>query len=312
MTESSARPPLEVLITEGRGGILLFGVTPPKVSTSPADRDRIAGVTLQRLAPLDLDGLILYDIDDESDRVADDRPFPYLSTIDPAQYYVENLGSWSKPVIVYRAVGKYDADQLSAWMQVADPTRQLGVFVGASSKGKRVRTTLAQAHRLRSRCRPELTLGAVMITERHAGRGDEHLRMLAKQEAGCSFFVSQVIYDVDGTKSVLSDYFHACADRGLEPRPVVFTLAVCGSLKTLSFLQWLGIQVPGWLRNELTYADDPLPVSYQHCLHGAEDLAAFCRRLGIPYGFNVESVAIRRAEIEAAVELAGQLRPLLG
>ena len=52
-------------------------------------------------------------------------------------------------------------------------------------------------------------------------------------------------------------------------------------------------------------------MSFQHCLHGAEDLAAFCRRLGIPYGFNVESVAIRRAEIEAAVELAGQLRPLL-
>ena len=312
MTESPARPPLEVLITERRGGILLFGVTPPKVSTSPADRDRIAGLTLQRLAPLDLDGLILYDIDDESDRVADDRPFPFLSTVDPAQYYAENLGEWSKPVIVYRAVGKYGADQLSDWMDAADPARELSVFVGASSTSKRVRTTLKEAHRLRSGRRPELTLGAVMITERHAGRGDEHLRMLAKQEAGCDFFVSQVVYDVDGTKSVLSDYFYACRDRGVEPRPVVFTLAVCGSLKTLSFLQWLGIQVPAWLRNELTYAEDPLPVSFGHCLHGAEDLAAFCRRLGIPYGFNVESVAIRRAEIEAAVELAGHLRPLLG
>jgi hypothetical protein len=311
VTESASRPPLEILITEGRGGILLFGITPPKASTDPADRDRIAGVTLQRLAPLDLDGLILYDIDDESDRVADDRPFPYLSTIDPAQYYADHLRDWSKPVIVYRSVGKYDSDQLGAWLEAADPQRQLGVFVGASSSSKRVRTTLREAHRLRSRRRPELTLGAVMITERHAGRGDEHLRMLAKQEAGCAFFVSQVVYDVDGTKSVLSDYFYACRERRLTPRPVIFTLAVCGSLKTLSFLQWLGIQVPGWLRNELTYADDPLPVSFQHCLHGAEDLAAFCRRLGIPYGFNVESVAIRRAEIEAAVELAGQLRPLL-
>ena len=69
--------------------------------------------------------------------------------------------------------------------------------------------------------------------------------------------------------------------------------------------------VPRWLQNELTYADDPLPVSFEQCLAGAETLAGFCRRLGLPYGFNVESVSIRRVEIEAAVDLAGRLRPLL-
>lgn len=311
MPESTGRPPLAVLVSEGRGGILLFGVTPPKTSTTAVDRHRIAEVTLQRLAPLDLDGLILYDLDDESDRVADDRPFPYLSTVDPAQYYTENLSAWSKPVIVYRSVGKYPSEQLGAWLDGVDAQRQLGVFVGASSSAKPVRTTLREAHRLRAERRPDLTLGAVMITERHTARGDEHLRMLAKQQAGCAFFVSQVIYDIDGTRSVLSDYLYACRERGIEPRPVIFTLAVCGSLKTLAFLQWLGVQVPRWLQNELAYADDPLPVSFQHCVHGAEDLAAFCRRLAIPYGFNVESVAIRKAEIEAAVQLAGNLRPLL-
>jgi hypothetical protein len=311
VTTAASRPPLDVLVTEGRGGILLFGVTPPKTSTTPADRERIAGLTLQRLAPLDLDGLILYDLDDESDRVADDRPFPYLTTVDPATFYAENLSAWSRPVIVYRSVGKYATEQLGAWLDDVDPRQQLGVFVGASSKTKRVRTTLREAFHLRSQRRPELPLGAVMITERHTGRHDEHQRMLAKQDAGCSFFVSQVIYDIDGTRSVLSDYFYACRDRGVSPRPVIFTLAVCGSAKTLDFLQWLGVRVPRWLQNELAYADDPLEVSYRHCLHGAEDLASFCRRLGIPYGFNVESVAVRRAEIEAAVELAGQLRPLL-
>lgn len=308
---SGGRPTLPELVREGRGGILLFSVTPPKTSTTVEDRQRIAGVTLQRLAPLDLDGLLLYDIDDESDRIADDRPFPYLSTIDPASYYADHLGGWEKPVIVYRSVGKYGADQLAAWLDGADPARQLGVFVGAPSRDRPVRTSLAQAQRLRRERRPDLGLGAVMITERHTDRGDEHLRMLAKQEAGCSFFVSQVVYDVDGTKSVLSDYFYACAERGVAPRPMIFTLAVCGSLKTLEFVQWLGVRVPRWLQNELTYADDPLPVSSQHCVTAAADLAAFCRHLQIPYGFNVESVAVRRAEIEAAVELAGTLRPLL-
>ncbi len=311
MADSGPRPSLETLVKQGRGGILLFGITPPKSSTAPADRARIAERTLARLGPLDLDGLILYDIDDESDRVAEDRPFPYLPTSDPADFYTEHLGAWPRPVVVYRSIGKYGTEELGDWLRALDPRRQLGVFVGASSSTKEVRTSLTDAHRLRRTLRPEVAVGGVMITERHTERGDEHLRMLAKQEAGCAFFVSQVIYDVDGTLSVLSDYFYACADRGLAPRPVILTLAVCGSAKTLAFLQWLGVRVPRWLQNELTYADDPLPVSYEQCLVGAETLAAFCRRLGLPYGFNVESVSIRRTEIEAAVDLAGRLRPLL-
>jgi hypothetical protein len=311
MADGEPRPGLRDLVAEGRGGILLFGITPPKSSTAPADRARIAERTLARLGPLDLDGLILYDIDDESDRVAEDRPFPYLPTSDPAAFYTEHLAEWTSPVVVYRSVGKYASDELGEWLRALDPKRELGVFVGATSSVKEVRTSLTEAHRLRRALRPEMAVGGVMITERHVGRGDEHLRLLAKQEAGCAFFVSQVIYDVDGTLSVLSDYFYACADRGLAPRPVILTLAVCGSVKTLAFLQWLGVRVPRWLQNELTYADDPLPVSHEQCLVAAQILATFCRRLGLPYGFNVESVSIRRAEIEAAVDLAGRLRPLL-
>jgi len=36
--------------------------------------------------------------------------------------------------------------------------------------------------------------------------------------------------------------------------------------------------------------------------------STFCRRLGAPYGFNVESVSIRRTEIDASVRLAERLR----
>jgi hypothetical protein len=34
---------------------------------------------------------------------------------------------------------------------------------------------------------------------------------------------------------------------------------------------------------------------------------SFCRRLGVPFGISVESVSIRRVEIEASVQLAGRL-----
>jgi hypothetical protein len=295
------------MLANAHSGMLLFGLTPPRRSATPDRVKEIAEVTLGRLVGLDLDGLILYDIDDESDRNPDERPFPYLPTMDPAEFHAEHLGAWDRPVIIYRCVGKYAEDELRSWLDEADPGQVLGVFVGASSGGKPVRTDLRRAQALRDEVRPDLPLGAVVIPE----RPDEHLRMLAKQERGCTFFVTQVIYDLNETKNLLSDYFYECRSRGAAPRPVIFTLSLCGSPKTLEFLQWLGVDVPRWLADTLRHSSDPLADSYRECLAIARDLQAFCSRLGIPYGFHVESVSIRKAEIEASTQLAAEIATLL-
>ncbi|GIF16157.1 methylenetetrahydrofolate reductase [Actinoplanes teichomyceticus] len=302
------RPRLPELLSETRSGVLLFSITPPKRSHPEERIKEIAEVTLERLRALDLDGLILYDIDDESDRNPDQRPFPFLATLDPARYYETHLSSWTRPVIIYRCVGKYAEDELRDWMRAADPGRVLSVFVGASSGGKAVRTGLRRAQELRAETRPELPLGAVVIGERRA----EHLRMLAKQERGASFFISQVVYHVNETKNLISDYYYECRARDVQPRTLIFTLSLCGSLKTLEFLRWLGVDVPRWLENSLRHAGDPLAESYKHCVDIARDLRDFCEHLGVPYGFNVESVSTRKTEIEATTRLAAEVATLLG
>jgi hypothetical protein len=58
---------------------LLFAVTPPRITVAPERAQEIADVTQKRLTPLGLDGLVLYDIDDiddESGRNPQERPFP--------------------------------------------------------------------------------------------------------------------------------------------------------------------------------------------------------------------------------------------
>ncbi|WP_433376506.1 methylenetetrahydrofolate reductase [Actinoplanes sp. CA-142083] len=304
-------PTLQTMLSDAQSGVLLFGITPPRKNTSPERVKEITEVTLQRLSRLDLDGLILYDITDESDRIAADRPFPFLPTLDPAAFHEEHLGGWDRPAVIYRCIGKYDEDELRTWLHGVDPGRVLSVFVGASSGEKPVRTDLRRAQELRAEIRPDLPLGAVVISERHTRSGDEHLRMLAKQERGCTFFISQVIYDVGETKNLISDYFYACRERSLQPRPMIFTLSLCGSPKTLEFLKWLGVDVPRWLQNTLRHSPDPLADSYRECLSMARDLQAFCTHLGMPYGFHVESVSIRKAEIEGATNLAAEIGKLL-
>jgi len=302
---------LAARLADRRRPLRLYSITPPRESTSAEDLERIGQVTIERLRPLDLDALILYDIEDEGDRNHDDRPFPYLATVDPGTFRADHLTGWDRPVIVYRSVGKYEPATLKQWMTEQDPAEVATVLVGASSRDKPVRTRLDEALSLWRDVGSVLPMGGVTIPERHATRLDEHDRMLRKQESGCSFFVTQVIYDLTAAKDLVSDYAYTCRDRGIEPAPLVFTLSVCGSLKTLEFLQWLGVHVPRWLQNQLVYSEDPLAESYEQCTEMARELAAFCRCLDVPFGFNVESVSIRRVEIEASVRLAAYIGELL-
>ena len=298
-------------ITSLRGEFLLFALTPPRLSTTSARAQEIADVTVERLAPLDVDGLILYDIDDEADRNPAERPFPFLPTMDPADYLERHLKIWGTPVVVYRATAKYTEADLRKWIESQDTADRMAVFVGAPSREKRVTTTLHRAQQLRAEVGPDLLLGAVAIPERHSRKDDEHLRLIAKQEAGCSYFVTQVVYDVNAAKNMVSDYSYGCRERGLDPVPIVFTFSVCGSMKTLEFLRWLGIDVPRWIENDLRHADDTLDTSLEYAEATALELMSFCRHLGVPFGINVESVSIRKVEIDASVRLAERLRSKL-
>ena len=302
------RVELQRRIAEGTGEFLLFALTPPRLTTEPEHARQIAAKTLERLRPVGIDGLVLYDIDDESDRNPAERPFPFLPTMDPADYLARDLVGLEVPAIVYRAVSKYPEQQLQSWLSKQAPTQALSVFVGASSRGKPVATSLPRAYELRSEVRPDLLLGGVAIPERHSRGGTEHLRLLAKQAAGCSFFVTQIVYDINAAKDLVSDYHYECAARGLKPAPVVFTFSVCGSVKTLEFVQWLGVDVPRWIENELRHAEDTLEASYDQAVATAVELIAFCRRVGVPFGVSVESVSIRQVEIDASVRLATRLQ----
>ena len=73
-------------IKNRESGILTYGITPPKSETGSIQMAIIAEKTIKRLLPLDLDGLIVYDVQDESARTSKDRPFPFLSAHDPLMF----------------------------------------------------------------------------------------------------------------------------------------------------------------------------------------------------------------------------------
>lgn len=297
------------VIAAGEGELLLFGMTPPRLSTDPEKLPDIAEKMLSRLEGLALDAVVLYDLADESSRTSTERPYPFSETWDPAQFRERYMQGWPGQSIVYRSVGKYSADEITGFLNTAGEDVST-VFVGAPSADEPVRTTLKEAYALYNGAGRPVPMGGVAIPERHTRRGDEQNRLLGKRDEGCSYFVTQVMYDVRAAKDLASDYAYAVkasSDEGRPIAPLIFTLSVCGSGKSLEFMRWLGVDVPRWVANELTHSEDPLSLSASYSAAAARELMRFCRYLGIPFGFNVESVSNRRVEIEASVHLAQDL-----
>jgi len=301
-------------LTARSSGISLYGLAPPKRATPSDELKDIVAQQVARLQSLSIDGLIVYDIQDEATRISEPRPFPFLPTIDPTTYAHEHLGRLATPKIVYRCVNQDTPESFVEWLkdQEAKKSTPLSVLVGTPSQHARAGVSLTDAYALARQYAPRLLLGGISIAERHGKSANEHERILAKTEKGCRFFVTQAVYDVTSTKSLLSDYAVAVREKGAVPMPIILTFAPCGSMKTLSFMKWLGIAFPRWLENELRLADNPLSASLDLCEQIFVEIWDYARDKGIPVGVNVESVSIRKSEIEASVELLKRLHRRMG
>ena len=290
-------------IRNRESGIILYGIVPPKKGTSLEQIAEISTRQVQRLQSLKVDGLILYDIQDEKSRTSEERPFPFIETLDSFSYSQDYLYPLAIPKIIYRSVGKYSKSELIQFLMDASPKDIMTVFVGASSKEQAVTMSMNEAYKLKAETNSELLLGGVTIPERHLSKGDEHIRVFNKISKGCSFFVSQGVYDVNASKNFLSDYYYYGQEHNIPLVPILFTLTPCGSAKTLQFMKWLGISIPRWLENDLLHANDILQQSVDFSEQNWLELKSFADEKGIPIGCNIESVAIRKVEVEASIEL---------
>ena len=96
---------LETKLLRSGGKVRLYGTTPPREGSADELIRAAAGRLAERIGRLPLDGLVVYDIQEESERTTLPRPFPFMRTIDP-RAYSRLLGALTgKTVINYKAIG---------------------------------------------------------------------------------------------------------------------------------------------------------------------------------------------------------------
>ena len=297
---------LRAKLPDARERVLLYGTTPPRLGTAPDSVAAAAEKLTARLAALPLDGVVLYDIQDETGRAQNPRPFPFVGTIDPREY----AKHFKLPAIVYKALGTMDEPGWRAWLAESKGRVEFLSIVGRPASGVRYALPLSRAIRIASET-PSFVVGGVVIAERHDSERSEAARLLAKGIEGCGYFISQTVYHAPPTQRLLADYLRDCRGAGTQPKRVVLSFAPCGREKTLAFLRWLGVNISADAERAILGAANPLAKSIEICCDNLRRILDQNYSTAIPLGINVESVSINRDEIDASVDLFHALKEVM-
>jgi len=255
-----------------------------------------------RSAVLATDGYIVYDIQDEKGRTEMERPFPFRKTLDPSWYASLFHELSAKHVVVYKSVVEDSLENLDDWISNAVNVHGHRAFnlVGApTSKLQYKGPTISEAM-LHVKQRPDCMFGCVSIPERHTKKGNEDMNMLRKSNKGAKWFITQGIFDSTAVVKMLHDYGDRCREQGVAPKKVLLTFAPCGRPKTMTFIKWLGMNVPEDVYERIMGAEEPV----QESVAVAEELLKYIlehtHNSGVPIGLSVESLSIFKEEIDAA------------
>jgi hypothetical protein len=292
--------------------VLLYGTTPPRLGTAPDSVAAAADKLAARLAGLPLDGVVVYDIQDETGRASQPRPFPFIGTVDPRGYARLLMQRTGRPAIAYKALGMMDEPQWRAWLAATkNDAIQFLSIVGRPTSGVRYPLPLSQAIRIASEPEWGFAIGGVVIAERHDAKRSEAARLLAKGLEGCGYFISQTVYHAPPTQRLLTAYLRDCRGAGTEPQRVILTFAPCGREKTLAFIRWLGVNVAPDTERAILGAANPLAKSIEICRDNLRRILDGAYAAHIPLGINVESVSINRDEIDASIDLFHALKEVM-
>ena len=294
-------------------GVYFVGTTPPRAEVAEMDMQVIADKLLDRLIAIDYDGLVVYDIQDESSRTDIPRPFPFKATYDSLTYSKVLSDKSGLPTITYKSVSARSKNEFNQWLEQAwvEYGIQNIVLVGSPSSSGTINLPLKEAYKTLSEHQRNFNLGGVTIAERHHKKGDEHIRLKQKSIDGCNFFISQAVYNADATIDLLQQYSALCKENGEKPKRIILTFTPCGSEKTLNFMHWLGISTPSAVKTRILNASDSLAESIAVCEENLQQILNYCIDLDIPLGLNIESLTNRKEEIDASIKLFKLLKATL-
>jgi len=300
----------EALVKDKNKGVCLYGTVPPRKSTSMERVQQMAKKLAQDLEKMGVDGLVIYDVQDEPSRSGECRPFPFAESHEPEVYarIVKQFTTRPLECVVYRALPNITKEQFVDILDYVHNEAKCSAvaFVGGPTKHNGL--SVSEAADIAKSLPCDFCLGGVTLAERHRDTGKEDEVVAHKVDHGLSFFTSQVVYNADNAISFLRDYDELCKRENKPPARIILTFAPFARQETADFLCWLGVELPKGTIKRVTSRGSPqecVNEAIEICRENLKRILDACERyhIDVPIGFNTECVSKHREEIAGAEEL---------
>ena len=215
-----------------------------------------------------------------------------------------------KQCVVYKCVVEDGVERFDEWLSEACDSHghSAYTFVGAASSANSIQGLSLQAAGERAKLKGGCAFGCVCIPERHTKKGNEDINMMKKMDFGAEWFITQGIFSAEPLIKLINDYGELCKKHNRTAKKVVLTFAPCGRPKTMTFIKWLGMDVPADVEARIFAAENPVNESVVLLVQILERILDQTGGSGVPLGINVESLSIFKEEINAAHELFQRLQ----
>ncbi len=241
----------------------------------------------------------------------------HYQTIEPRLFAARLQKAHSIPAIVNRITVHHRLNDLRAWVEDTRNEFDITDFVFVGGESHQQSYPGATVNDALQAIAPEVKaaggrVGVITIPPRRGRQHDEPERLLAKQVAGASFAMSQILLESEYALQLQQDLTRLCDGTTAVP-PIFWSLAPVRQVRDLDFLAWLGVHIPLGVASRLRTApndDAREALSREINLTIAAELLAHAEEHDYhSLGFTVEHVM--QNNVEAAFSLVEELGDLV-
>jgi len=303
-------------IVDAKAPVIFYEVIPPTRETDQDVAKAYAECTVEMInsTSISVDAINLPEI--RAERRSAERTHAYEPKTDQRQFACELRSQFNNKVdlVVNHCTVYENWEEQQEWLKETEQAFQIDNLVlvgGETSKVKYPGPSVTEmAQSVNYAYGDTFFCGGVTIpTRRHSDpRKDEPHRLFQKGQHGLEFFTSQVLYETDSIQGLLKNYDQLCRENNESPKRIFLSFAPVSSKKDITFLRWLGVEMPKDVEKQLMKANIGVGWrSLQESKKLLETILNFVsdENIQVPLALNVEHIT--RHNFELSKEFIEQL-----
>jgi hypothetical protein len=278
---------------------VFFEVVPPSKMSSQKHREKVLDKIASAINSVKIDCINIPEVIEENHLGK-----PYYRNLSVRWFAKELQALTGKNVVVNKGVVYFNGmQQFLLWVKETVNEFKVKDFVFVGGKTANIAysgPSVIQANREAKKING-IRIGNICIPSREK----EAERMLNKTLSGANFFTSQVLFESNEMKNLLLEYEALCKEKKVQPSKIFLSFCPVSRMEEVSFLKWLGVNIPPETENELK---KETPLSSINITEKVwTEINEFKRdmALSVPLGLNVEEIFLHN--LDFAVDIALKL-----